>query len=65
MLEHHADVRPHGCDGTVAVRAEDAADFVAVGDFAGDADATLLGNLKVIGRDCWSFMGVCAGSRRG
>ena len=48
VLEHHADLRPHGGDGTVAVCAEDAADFVAIGDFAVDADAALLGHLKVI-----------------
>ena len=48
VLEHHADLRAYRGDRTVAVRAEDVADLVAVGDFAVDADAALLGDLEVI-----------------
>ena len=48
MLEHHADLRTHFRDGAVGMRAEHAADLVAIHGFAVDFYAAALGDLQVV-----------------
>jgi hypothetical protein len=41
MLEHHADLRTHGGDGAIRMRAEATFDLIAIDQLAVDPDATL------------------------
>src|SRR3984957_4120020 len=48
MLEHHADLRAHGGDGAIRMRAEATFDLIAIDQLAVDPDAALFRDLEVI-----------------